>query len=411
LSILLIPTEVVTPILNPDKDRPSPEWIAALRHRFVTERQVDSLLTRKLERRSGPRFTPLTLPQLQTCLESLIRARTNGPFTLHNVRWLSGGASKLQVAFDLEWDRPGVGAERTPMVLRMEPAESLVETNRLREFQLVKAFEGLLPIPTAFWCDEFGEHLPYPALVYGFVTGVTKPKNTTSGVSGSGTYFNASLRERLAPQFIDYLATIHNFDFRKADLSAFDVPEPGTQCAEWGVNWWERVWEEDGDEEIPLLRVAAAWLRRNAPTLQHPSIVHADYRSGNFLFSEEEGRITALLDWELGRIGDRHQDLAWTTNRAFTTMDDDGQTQLVCGLASESAFLDAYQRATGVDVNPRTLHWYKVYNGFSLAILLIGTGYRIARNGKTHHDVLVTWLIGIGYLILDEMRDYLEKGC
>lgn len=411
MSILPLSTDAVAPILNPDKDRPSPEWIAALRRRFVTEPQIDRVLTRKLERRSGPGFTPLTLPQLQTCLESLIRARTKGSFTLHDVRWLSGGASKLQIAFDLEWDRPGVGPERTPMVLRMEPPESLVETSRLREFQLLKAFDGLIPLPPTYWCDEFGEHLPYPSLVYGFVSGVAKPKNTTAGVSGSNTYFYPSLRERLAPQFIEYLALIHNFNFRKADLSAFDVPAPGTQCAEWSVNWWERVWEEDSDQELPLVRMATAWLRRNAPTLQHPSIVHSDYRSGNFLFSEEEGRITALLDWELGRIGDRHQDLAWTTSRAFATIDDDGKTSLVCGLLPEPAFLDAYQRATGVDVNTRTLHWYKVYNALMLGVLMVGTGYRIARNGKTHHDVLVAWLIGMGYVCFDEMRDLLEKGC
>ena len=38
-------------------------------------------------------------------------------------------------------------------------------------------------------------------------------------------------------------------------------------------------------------------------------MTHGDYRTGNYLFDEESGKITALLDWELARIGDFHEDL------------------------------------------------------------------------------------------------------
>lgn len=206
------------------------------------------------------------------------------------------------------------------------------------------------------------------------------------------------------------MAKIHNFDYSQADLSAFEIPKPGTQCAAWGVDWWERVWEEDGDEEIPLLRIAAVWLRRNLPQLDKPTLVHSDYRLGNFLFTERNCEITALLDWELGRIGDRHQDLAWTTSKAFATMDPSGKTPLVCSMLPEAEFFEAYEKASGFSVDPKALHWYKVYNNFSLAILIIGSGYRVARNAKTHQDVLLSWLMGIGYMVLDEMRSQIEQG-
>ena len=395
---------------KPDKDQPSPAWIAQLRKRFRIEGPIDALLTRKLERRAGPPYTPVTLAQLTAGVTSLLRQEIGSDFTIHETRWLSGGASKLQMAFSLDWDRPGIGPETTHMVLRMEPAESIVETSRLREFQLIKAMRGVVPVPPVFWCDELGEHLPYPALIYGFAPGVTKPSEAASKVSGAGTQLTPELRKRLAPQFVDHLARIHGHDWTKAELTAFEAPRPGTtQCAAWGVDWWERVWEEDGDEEIPLLRLAANWMRRNLPVLNDPVIVHADYRLGNFLFTEHDARITAWLDWELGRIGDRHQDLAWTTSRAFANLDTDGKTLLVCGMMPEPQFLEDYERASGARVDARSLHWHKVYNNFSLAILLIGSGYRAARNGKTHQDVLVTWLIGIGYMVLDQMRAQLEQ--
>ena len=279
-------------MLDIDKNRPPAEWIAQLRRRFATEREIDRVLTRKLERRAGPAFIPLKLDTLVEGTGALIRAHFGPDFHISQARWLSGGASKLQMAFTLDWARPGVGREQTPMVLRMEPAESIVETSRLREFQLIKAFENTVPVPPVFWCDADGQYLPYPALVYGFAPGVTRPSTARAGVSGLGTHLPPELRAQLAPQFVDYLVKIHRFDFRQANLTAFDVPEPGPQCAEWGVNWWERVWEEDCDEDSPLMRLAAGWLRRHTPHLDVPVVVHADYRVGNFLYTEHDARIT-----------------------------------------------------------------------------------------------------------------------
>lgn len=392
-----------------DRDKPSPAWIAAMRQRFPTEREIDRILTRRLERRAGPGFVPLALHTLVDGVKALIAAHHKGAFEITEARWLSGGASKLQMCFVLDWTRPGVGHQLTRMVLRMEPSESIVETSRLREYQLIQAAQAVVPVPPVFWCDAHGEFLPYPALVYGFAEGVTKPSQTVSGVSGLQTKLPDAVRHKLAPQFVEHLALIHSLDYLQADLSAFDVPEPGTQCAQWGVNNWERVWEEDADEDVPLMRLASAWLRRHMPLLDQPGVVHSDFRVGNFLFTEADCKISAWLDWELGRIGDPHQDLAWTTSPAFGSHDDKGQF-LVCGLMPEGAFFDAYQQASGRTVNPKTLHWYKVYNAYSIATLTLGTGYRIARNGKTHQDVLVTWLMGISSMLMADMQNLIEQG-
>ena len=393
-----------------DKSQPGAAWIAELRARFPTEREIDRVLTRKMQRRSGPGYQPLPLETLVAGVRSLLDAELTTPYELSEARWLSGGASKLQMAFTLDWTDPKQGRIRTPMVLRMEPSESIVETSRLREFQLIRAMEGVVPVPPVYWCDAEGDHLPYPALIYGFAPGVTKPSTAASGVSGLGTQLPADLRARLAPQFVEHLAKIHTAEFLGKGLDAFDIPEIGTtQCAEWGINWWERVWEEDCDEDVPMMRLAAAWLRANLPVLDRAVVVHSDYRLGNFLFTEHDTRITAWLDWEIGRIGDRHQDLAWTTSRAFGSMSEDGKTFLTSGLMPEAEFIAAYEKATGLSVIPKTVHWYKVYNAFMMATLSLATGYRAARGSKTHQDVLVTWLIGIGPMLLDEMRTLIEE--
>ena len=394
----------------PNKDRPSPEWIAHIRGQFQVEREVDRVLTHKLEKRSSPPYSRLPLETLVEGVGRLIGSNLREPFEITDAKWLAGGASKLQMAFNLTWNRPGVGNETTRMVLRSDLAEALHATSRLREFQIVTALRGVIPVPPVFWVDNTGEHLPYPGIVYGFMSGVTKPSNARSGVTGLGTYIPEDVRKKLAPQFIKHLACLHTFDFHKADLSAYDTPQPGKQSAEWAVNWWDRVWEEDANEAVPLVALASSWLHKHAPAVEHLSIIHGDFRTGNYLFDEQDSRITCWLDWELARIGDRHQDLAWSTSRAFGTYADDGKTFLVSGLMQENEFIERYEQASGLKVDRKALNYYQVFNAYSMVAMTLGTSYRVARNGKSHQDILLAWLLGVGYMLLDEMRDLIEKG-
>ena len=318
-----------------DKNRPTAEWIEQLRARYPCEAELDRLLTRKLNRRAGPPFSPIALKTLLSAAEALIASEIKESFELTEPRWLAGGASKLQMAFKLNWHQPGVGRSSTPMVVRMEPSESITETSRLREFQIIKAMKGRVPVPTTYWLDSEGKYLPYPGIIYGFAAGVSKPTASSSGVSGVGTKMPPSLRTELGSQYVEHLARIHTFDWRKADLSAFDKPGPGTQAVEWQLNRWERVWEEDSNEDVPLMRLAMSWLRRNKPETDHISVVHGDYRVGNFLFTESDRKITAWLDWELSYLGDHHEDLAWTTKDIFGHADEEGKHFLVGGFIRE----------------------------------------------------------------------------
>ncbi|WP_018990667.1 phosphotransferase family protein [Aromatoleum toluclasticum] len=391
------------------KDRPSPAWIDDVRRRFPVEREIDRVLTRKLLQRAGPGYVPQGLDALCQGVEALLRAELDTPFQIRQPKWLAGGASKLQMAFDLVWTRPGVGPTTTRMVLRMEPAESAVETSRLREFQLIKAFEGIVPVPPAFWVDMDGTYFPYPAIVYGFADGVTKPSEAVSNVSGTGINFGPALRPVLGPQYVEHLARIHTADWRNADLSAFDVPALGTQAVEWQINWWERVWAEDANEAVPLLDFAASWLRRNMPPVDRLSVVHGDFRAGNFLYREDDQRISAWLDWELGHLGDRHEDLAYSLNLIHGHKTEDDRTFLVMGLMPTDEFFDSYEKASGLSVDPKVIRYYQILNCYKLAVVTLGTTYRTARGGKTHQDVLLAWLIGAGYVITEDLRRNLEE--
>lgn len=392
-----------------DKNRPTQDWIEQVRRRFQCESEIDRVLTRKLERRAGPPYAPLSLEALKAGTEALLRSQLKNSFEITEARWLSGGASKLQMAFVLLWDQPGIGRTSTPLVLRMEPSEAIAETSRLREFQLIKALEGVVPVPPTYWIDAHGEYLPYPAIIYGFAKGVAKPTKSSSGVTGVGTFIPPELREPLGNDFLEHLAITHTFDWRKADLSSYDVPALGTQAVEWQLNHWERVWEEDANEDIPLMRLAMGWLRRNMPPIDHISIVHGDFRLGNFLFTEDDNRISAWLDWELGYLGDRHEDLSWATKTFFGHMDESGSTFLVGGMIPLDDFFARHEKLTGLPVNKDTLKYYNILNNYKAIAITLGTGCRAPRNGKTHQDVLVGWLAGISYSLLEELRNQMME--
>ena len=103
------------------RQEPTPAFIEALRARFPTEREIDRVLTRKMRQRAGAPHVPVTLDQIVGCIEKLLAAKLDGPFAVRDPRWMTGGSSKLQIAFDL--DR---GGDVIPLVLRMSPAESIV---------------------------------------------------------------------------------------------------------------------------------------------------------------------------------------------------------------------------------------------------------------------------------------------
>jgi aminoglycoside phosphotransferase (APT) family kinase protein len=398
-------------MLSIDKNNPTEEWIASLNADYPCETEVERVLNRKLRLRSGPPFQPVTLESLVSGVKALLETQLDEPFSVKAAKWMTGGASKLQMYFELDWSEPGHGRSTTPLVLRMEPAASILETSRAREFQVIKALEGTVPVPPVYWYDDKGNYLPYPAIIYGFAEGVTKPSDSSSNASGVGISFPETTRAALARQFVENMVAMHRLDYSHADMSTFDLPEPGapsTRVAENQVNWWARVWEEDIHQDVPLVQLAIAWLRQNLPQLDHISLVHGDYRTGNFLYDESTDQITAFLDWETAHFGDRHEDLSYMTNAPYPQRMPDGQI-LLGGLMTEEEMYRVYEEISGLPVNRDSIRFYKLLNALKVVTVGLASGYRAASLGKTHQDVVLTHVMGFAPVVLDDMQHMMEE--
>ena len=147
----------------------------------------------------------------------------------------------------------------------------------------------------------------------------------------------------------------------------------------------------------PTFRLGVRWLRRHemdgAPK---PTIVHGDFRLGNFLVSDRG--ISAVLDWELVHLGDPMEDLAWLCLRTWRFGADD---LVVGGFGSLEELRSAYEGAGGTWRKEafqwwtvaRTLWWglglarqtQAYMDGDSNSIVLAASGRRVV---ELEYDLL-----------------------
>ena len=381
--------------------------IAALNAAHPTEAANAAVLDEKLRRRGQVTHTIRNLPDVAAQLEKFLAGALNGPFTISGLGRLAGGASKEQFAFDLDWTDGG-RARRERLVLRLNPPASVVETSRRREFEVWAAVAGVLPAPEPYWVVDDLEPFGERGLICGFLSGVAAPTKGAGGPSGLGTAYG-ELAPRLGPQFVDHLAALHALDTDSLDLPSFDRPRPGTTDAvDARLALWDRVWAEDTFEAHPTITLTREWLWAHRPAVDRVSLVHGDYRNGNFLFDEDSAQITAILDWELAYLGDRHHDLAYLMLVGWGHDDSSGK-YLCSGLLDAETLLARYESASGLAVDPDRLKYYTVLNMYWAMVACSATATRVAHEQMTHLDVMMPFVTGLGMFFSHELNKILAE--
>ena len=360
-----------------------------------------------LEARKARRTTPPYIPQVDSEVERLLTrffAKEEPEASVGDVARLGGGASKEQFVFSLT--RPGKEAQR--YVLRMDPEEAITETSRSREWDVLRAMDGIVPVPQPLWIDEKGEIFPRPALIMAMMPGTPKPSSIDLSVTGLGTVLGDPLRGKIRPQYLDMLVAIHNFDWRNARLPSYAAPDADPkQATRWLINFWKELLEQDAVAHEPVIRLATQWLEANVPDCDELSLVHGDFRTGNYLFDENTGQVTAMLDWEMSYIGDRHADFAWLLQPVFGTVID-GVFRASDIFEGTEDFITAYEAAGGRPVDRARLRYFTIFNNWKSYILVSVLGMRAAKEAHNHQDVLLTFLAATGPQFVAELARLIE---
>jgi aminoglycoside phosphotransferase (APT) family kinase protein len=107
----------------------------------------------------------------------------------------------------------------------------------------------------------------------------------------------------------------------------------------------------------PVFALALRWLNDHIPEPVEPVFLHGDFRIGN-LMADADG-LTAVLDWEICHLGDRHQDLAYGCINSWR-FGHINRPAFGCGQFDD--LFDAYQRHSGVAVDPLRFRFWLVYS-------------------------------------------------
>jgi aminoglycoside phosphotransferase (APT) family kinase protein len=253
--------------------------------------------------------------------------------TVHDLRRLSGGASRVTSAFELDAD----GATQ-PLILQMDRGQS-AQTGRVRmEATLLRAAAAAgVPVPAVVAVDD-GSELGASWLVVERLSGETIPRKLLRDDAW------AAARAALTTQAGRALAAIHTIDPAAVDglppVDPLGDPLPVLDAL---------------GEVRPALELGVRWLAAHRPPSGPHVTVHGDYRMGNFLVGPDGLR--GVLDWELAHTGDPAEDVGWLCAPAWRF----GGSGDVGGFGALPDLLVAYADAGGDAMTPARVHWWQVY--------------------------------------------------
>jgi aminoglycoside phosphotransferase (APT) family kinase protein len=337
---------------------------------------------------------------LESRIEGYLQAKlpAASEIVVANLQRIPGGASRETWSFDATWRENGAEVSEG-LIIRRDPDASVLETDRDLEFRVVQAVYGSVPVPKTYWIETDGAALDRPFFVMGRIDGC---EANPTRVLMDPRFFAS--RERIAREFVDILARIHAIDPESAGLSFLDGPADPGACALAEIEKWEAVIERDSLEPQPVLRGAFRWLRHHLPRPpQRIVLVHADYRTGNFL-AAPDGEIKGILDWEMAHLGDPMEDVGWACMRPWRWLGN----ELVGGLMERDDFYRMYQEASGLKIDEDAVRFWEVVGNIKLAAIFI-TGARSFTDARTRSPLMAFLGRNVNRLEL-EIMDLMEVG-
>jgi len=264
---------------------------------------------------------------------------------------MSGGAVQENWALDVEID-----GKLRRWVLRTDATATVRESlTRAQEFAVLKvAHEArvLAPEPL-FLCDDpavtgrlffIMERLP------GVAAGHKLTRDSKLVPDGRG----------LARELAANLARLHRITRARAGLEFLPTMLARDCIAHY------RSYLDTLSRAYPALEWGLRWCEINAPQREDTTLVHRDYRTGNYLV--HDGRLAGVLDWEFTAFGNPLEDIGWFCARCWRFARPDLEAGGIAGLGD---FVAEYEQVSGHRVMPGDLRYWQVMAHVRWAIIAL----------------------------------------
>ncbi len=254
--------------------------------------------------------------------------------------------------------------------LRIPPPEAPTSRDDgiLREWRILEALEGTdVPHPPALAVGRDTAVLGRAYYVMGYVDGWS-PINVDDWPAPFDTDLTA--RQGLAFELIDGIALLSKVDWQAKGLQDLGRPDG---FHERQVDRWSGFLDRIKGRELPGFDEAAAWLRAHKPLDFTPGLMHGDYQFANVMYRDGgPARLAAIVDWEMGTVGDPKLDLGWVVH-SWPEDTSSGEGTVagyvdMTGMPSRTAILERYTEVSGRQVDD--IDYYMVLAKWKLAVVL-----------------------------------------
>lgn len=255
-------------------------------------------------------------------------------------------------------------------VLRMPPAGAPPDRDKgiLREWRIIEALDGSdVPHTKAVAVCPDPDVLGRPFYLMGFVDGWSPMDQRTWP---EPFHSDHGARRELALQLAEGIALLSKVDWKARGLGDLGRPDG---FHERQVDRWTAFFERIKGREIDGLEVATDWLRTHRPLDFVPGLMHGDYQFANVMYHHgAPARLAAIVDWEMGTVGDPKLDLAWMVQSWPENPDAPTESEMsyvdMRGMPSRTEVIDHYAELSGRQVDD--LDYYLVLAKWKLAIVL-----------------------------------------
>lgn len=271
-------------------------------------------------------------------------------------------------------------------VIRRPPLGELLPKahDMSREWAVISKLAGTnVPVPRAFgFCDDIavtGAHF----YVMGHIDG-----HPLYNANDTRRLVPDDLRQTLGYSFIDVLAELHALDPDEIGLSDLGKKDDyiGRQLKTWYRSWTASV--EPARLDDPRAHSLQKYFLEHTPEQGPARIVHGDYGLHNCLVGQD-GRIAAVVDWEISTLGDPLADLAYALNPWPDPSDASPPLPEAAlslpGFPSRSELARRYAAKTGRDLS--RLDFYIGFNRWKTAAIIHGVYARYMEGKKSAQGV------------------------
>ena len=283
--------------------------------------------------------------------------------------------------------------------LRIPPPEAPAprDDGIMREWRIIDALHDTdVPHTPAIAACADSSMLGRAFYLMGFVDGWS-PMN----VDDWPNPFDADLdaRKGLAYQLVEGIALLSKVDWQAKGLQDLGRPDG---FHERQVDRWTAFLERIKGRELPGFDEAAAWLRAHKPHDYIPGLMHGDYQFANVMFRHgAPARLAAIVDWEMGTVGDPKLDLGWVVH-SWPADTSGGEGTVggyvdMTGMPSKGQVLADYAEVSGRQVDD--IAYYEILAKWKLAVVLEQGFQRAGDDIK---------LQAFGPVVLDLMRGAAE---